>query len=145
MGTKVMKIAISLFVFSAAMMVSSLAMAAKIKVELEVASSGGVDTLQVKNNGKPCDINNDKDPCIDVAQGSSPFIIFDLPDACDEGGPNYKLANIRITMIDKDWPTPDDPLNKKVANDFKADPNTGIIQFDSGNNKKTPKKLKFKN
>ena len=49
-------------------------------------------------------------------------------------------------MINKVWPTVDDPLNKKVARDFKADPNTGVIQFPAfGKNKKTPMKLKFKN
>jgi len=117
-----------------------------IKVELKVAVVGGVSELQVADNSKPCDGVTATSPCIVVANKKSPFIIFTLPKACDGGAtdPVYELTGMRITQIEKVWPTSGDPLDEKVAKDFKADPNTGEIDFHYGKNKKTNKKLKFK-
>jgi hypothetical protein len=121
---------------------STLVAAAPIKVELQVVG----DELKVKVNEKPCDDVTPTSDCIKVAENEKPFIIFNLPKACgdDAGDPKYKLRNIRISLIKKVWPTKNDPLNAQVAADFKADPETGNIDFNSGNNKKTNKKLKFK-
>jgi hypothetical protein len=51
---------------------------------------------------------------------------------------------MRITMIEKVWPTASNPLNSLVAKDFKAEPSTGEIKFHAGKNKKTSRLLKFK-
>ena len=52
---------------------------------------------------------------------------------------------MRITQVEKVWPTSASPLNATVASDFKADAKTGEIDFRNGKNEKTKKKLKFKN
>ena len=129
-----------------ALFFSTLAVAAPIKVELEVDTSSGDPELKVKYNGKPCDSGPATSNCIEVAKGKKPFIVFNLPKACGAGAgdPKYKLRNLRISLINKEWPTKADPLNAKVAADFNADPETGNINFDIGDNKKTNKKLKFK-
>lgn len=125
---------------------STLVVAAPIKVELEVDTSSGTPELKVKFNDKPCDSGPDTSNCIEVAKNKKPFIIFNLPKACGTGAddPQYKLRNLRISLINKEWPTKAEPLNAKVAADFNADPETGSIDFDKGDNKKTNKKLKFK-
>lgn len=112
-----------------------------INVELTVTAG---PALEVLNNSAPCS-GVATDPCIEVAAGGKPFIKFKLPDACDVGGPVYELTGLRITMIDKVWPTAANPLNELVAKDFKADPTTGEIKFHAGKNRKSPKLLKFKN
>jgi hypothetical protein len=138
MKLNLVKTGITLCVFYVALLFSSLASAEKIDVILEVDSTGGTDKLKVLENESPCN-GTDTDPCITVESNTSPFIIFKLPDACEMGGPEYRLQNIRITMFNKVWPTPESPLNKKVAKDFKADPDTGIIDFsDFSKNKRTP-------
>jgi len=130
-------------IFLSAMLVSSLATAA-IKVELMVDSG----ELKVKSNTGKCNSADADDPCIVVEKGKAPYIHFKLPDACEAGAskPKHKLDSIRITQVDKVWPSPGNPLNATVADDFKADPETGYIKFGgSSNNTKTKKKLKFKN
>lgn len=112
-----------------------------IVVTLEVDAG----TLQVDTNTSQC-TGGDLD-CIDVAIGTAPFIKFLLPDACgpDTGDPQYELTGMRITQIQKVWPTVSNPLNDMIAKDFKADPTTGQIAFHAGKNKKAKDKLKFKN
>ena len=129
-----------------ALFFSTVAIAAPIKVELAVVTTAGVSELKVTDNEKPCDGGPDTSNCIEVAEGKKPFIIFNLPKACgdDTDDPKYKLRNLRISLINKEWPTKADPLNAKVAADFNADPESGNINFDRGDNKKTNKKLKFK-
>jgi len=126
---------------------STQVLAAKITVELEVDTSSADPVLKVVTGTNTSKCPGGPEDCIQVTKATSPFIIFNLPNACGSGSgdPQYKLGNLRITLIDKVWPTPDSPLNPKVAADFKADPDSGKIDFDTGNNKKTKKKLKFKN
>jgi hypothetical protein len=139
----------SLSVLVGALFFSTLVIAVPpIKVELSVVTSGGVTKLEVTDNDKPCDGVTTTSDCIVVEENTSPFIIFNLPDACKsdiDDAPIYELTGMRIAQIKGDWPTPDNPLNKKIANDFKADPNTGEIDFHYGKNKKKSEKLKFKN
>ena len=146
MFTNTLRSSLSFAVLLGALFYSTLAVA-KITVVLEVAIVAGVPTLKVVNNGSACDGGAMTSDCIEVPEGDSPFIVFTLPEACGgtAGDPVYKLINLRIAMIKKDWPSHDNPLNPKVAKDFKADPYTGQIDFNSGNNKKTNRKLKFKN
>lgn len=146
MFTNTLRSSLSFAVILGALFYSTQALAAPIKVALGVVDVAGKDTLQVISNDKPCDGVTTNSPCIVVATGS-PFMVFNLPDACSgaAGDPNYKLRNMRIAMIKKDWPSHTNPLNARAASDFKADPYTGEIDFNSGNNKKTNRKLKFKN
>jgi len=137
-------------VFLGVLCFSTLAIAAPIRVELEVATVGEVDTLKVKNNEEPCDSGPTNSDCIEVGLGRSPYIVFKLPDACDKDEDDayivkYKLASMRITLIEKVWPTVGSPLNALVATDLTADPYTGEIDFTVGNNNQQKKKLKFKN
>jgi hypothetical protein len=134
-------------VLFAALFCSTLAVAS-IKVELEVVTPvGGDPELKVKAGGNPSQCPGGPLDCIQVGAGKTPYIIFRLPNACDggTGNPVYKLAGMRITQVEKVWPTAGSPLNALVAVDYKADPNTGEIDFQSGNNNKTKKRLKFKN
>lgn len=122
---------------------STLAFAAQpVEVRLTVTAA---PALEVVNNNSSCN-GAATDPCIVVGKGTTPFIKFILPHACDgsENDPKYELTGMRITMIEKDWPTPTNPLNSLVAKDFKADPSTGEIKFHAGNNKKTSRLLKLK-
>ena len=117
---------------------------AKIEVELELDDVDTPTALLIKANDSKC--NGTILDCIEVKKGKRPYIIFKLPEACgaDDDDPQYKLASMKITQVYKVWPTPTSPLYAVVAADFKADKNTGIIDF-SGTNVKTNKRLKFKN
>jgi len=135
-------------VLLAVLFFSTLAIAAPIKVELEVFTpAGGDPTLRVKAGTNSSQCPGGPDDCIDVGMGKTPYIIFKLPKACDGniGDPEYKLVNFRITLIEKLWPSPVNPLNSMVATDFNANPATGEIDFSHGKNDKTKKKMKFKN
>jgi hypothetical protein len=118
---------------------------AKVEVELGLDDPEDPTALEIISNDSKCE--GAILDCIDVTAGSSPFIFFRLPDACGTGGgdPQYKLSRMRITLIEKIWPTTAIPLYDEVADDFKADPDTGYIDFNNGNNKKRKHKLKFKN
>jgi hypothetical protein len=118
---------------------------AKVVVELELDDPDTPTVLKIKTNDSQCDGGILE--CIKVPHGNSPNIIFKLPGACGIGDddPQYKLASMRITQIEKVWPTSASPLNAVVAADFKADAETGEIDFENGNNKQTKRKLKFKN
>ena len=118
---------------------------AKIEVELELDDVDTPTALLIKANDSKC--NGTILDCIEVKKGKRPYIIFKLPEACgaDDDDPQYKLVSMRITQVDKVWPTPKSPLYDVVVNDFKAHKETGIINFSAGNNQKTDKKLKFKN
>lgn len=127
---------------------STLVIAAPIKLELEVFTPvGGDPTLRVKAGSNTSKCPGGPDDCIEVGKGKTPYIIFKLLNACDgnAGDPEYKLVNFRITLIEKLWPTPVNPLNSMAATDFNANPDTGEIGFSHGNNVKTKKKMKFKN
>jgi hypothetical protein len=118
---------------------------AKVVVVLELDDPDTPTALKIKTNDSQCD--GSILDCIDVTIGKRPYIIFRLPKACGEdvGDPQYELASMRITQVEKVWPTSASPLYAVVAADFKADAETGEIDFDIGNNKQTKKKLKFKN
>jgi len=160
MFTNTLRSSLSFAVILGALFYSTLALAVPpIKVELGVVEVTDpvtltvVDTLTVISNDKPCDGTAAGLSCIVVAKGNKPFIVFNLPDACKkdidgnpvDGSPVYELIGMKIAQIKKDWPTPDNPLNKKIASDFKADPETGEINFNYGENNRKPWKLKFKN
>ncbi|HLF31226.1 MAG TPA: hypothetical protein VI566_09420 [Xanthomonadales bacterium] len=119
---------------------------AAIDVELVVNTSGTSPVLEVISNSSPCPNDPDKS-CIAVAKRSSPNLRFSLEDACQPGGPEYKLEGIRITMINKVWPTTASPLPPQAAGDFFADANTGVIDLVNGNggaNKLQNDRIKFK-
>ena len=121
------------------------ASAAAVHVELEV--SGGTSLVVTANDSRCADGPMD---CIEVAKGSSPNLYFDLDNACKSDGPEYQLAQIRIAMAEKDWPTTSNPLPDDVAEDFYADKYTGIVDLVGGNHgwndlSKSRIKLKDKN
>ncbi len=120
----------------------ALAMAAT-HIELESTPQGNPTTLGVIDNDSQCpgvDMT-----CIDVPQGSSANMFFDLDKACKQGGPNYKLSAFRLADVNKVWPTPEKPLDKKVAADFNADPTTGYIKWDGNENTLSDQRIKLKN
>ena len=123
---------------------STLVIAVPITVELEVITPGGEPELSVitgKNSAK-CTKTGPED-CIEVAHNTSPFIHFNLATACV--ATPYKLKGIRITLVEKLWPTPATPLNPIATADFSADPHSGKIDLNADNNKLRDKKIKFKN
>jgi len=128
-----------------ALLFSTVAMAEKIEVILEVDDVDDPTALLIRANDSKC--NGTILDCIEVIKDKKPYIVFKLPNACIAGlgNPQYKLAKMRITQVDKVWPTPTSPLYEVVADDFKAVKNTGYIDFTFGNNEKTNRKLKFKN
>jgi len=120
---------------------------AAIDLELVVNTSLPTPALEVVSNSSPCPNNPDLS-CIAVPKYSTPNIRFNLEDACQPSGPEYKFDSIRITLVDKVWPTAADPLPSTVADDFFADRDTGVIDLVTGNggkNKLTDDRIKFKN
>jgi len=119
-----------------------LAAMAAIHVKLAVDND---TSLYVTQNDSQC--ANEPADCVEVAKGSSPNIFFELDNACQQGGPQYGLQQIRIAMASKDWPTSENPLPGYVADDFDADPTTGVINLIPGNaseNSQSDDRIKFK-
>jgi hypothetical protein len=116
---------------------------AAIQVELVVDTSTAPPTLQVVSNSSQC--KGGPLDCIEVAKFTKPNIRFLLEDACEPDGPEYKLQQIRIGMVDKVWPTAANPLWDAVASDFNADADTGVIDLTAGKNKLGDDRIKFKN
>lgn len=125
-----------------ALFLSTLAIAA-VEVELELDDLADPTALVITANDSPCDgmILN----CIQVEAKDSPHLFFYLKNACKDGGPQYKLETFKITQVDKTWPTVENPLNLLVANDFYANPKTGIVDLEAGKNKLKDEKIKLKN
>jgi len=121
---------------------SQIAVAA-IQVELVVDTSTTPPTLQVVSNSSAC--AGGPVDCIAVAKFTKPNIRFLLEDACDPAGPQYKLQQIRIGMVDKVWPSVGNPLWAAVASDFNASATTGIVDLSAGKNKLADDRIKFKN
>jgi hypothetical protein len=124
-------------IFLAALGFSTLAMAA-VQVTLEVKGSKLVVTGNTAQcAGGPID-------CIDVQQGTKPHLFFNLNGACGNNGPAYKLTAFRIGMQNKVWPTSSTPLPANIAQDFKANPQTGYVDLSQGNNQLSNNKIKLK-
>jgi hypothetical protein len=141
MNTIHVKSWVSCAAFFGALFFSTVVFAAPIEVKLEVDAANS--KLKVISNDSPCD--GPTDSCINVKKNSAPFIKFTLADACTTGtNIDYQLTGVRISLIEKVWPTASNPLSELVAKDFKADPETGEIKF-GGNNEKKDYILKFKN
>jgi hypothetical protein len=119
---------------------------AAVRIELEVVETTTPAELAIVENNAKCSLS--EPDCIEVSRGSSPNMFFDLDTACESPGAKYKLTEIRIAMEDKGWPTPSNPLPADVAEDYLADPETGIIDL-SGNhgrrNKLDDYRIKLKN
>ena len=118
---------------------------AAIDVDLAVNTNLSPPILEIVGNSSKCpDRGLD---CIEVAKYSQPNIRFNLEDACDtaSSGPEYKLQEIRISMVDKVWPSSAFPLPPDVASDFNADGATGLVDLNAGKNKRTDDRIKFKN
>lgn len=111
---------------------------AAIHVELGVANSA----LYVISNDAKCP--DEGIDCIQTTKGDEPDIFFDLAKACKDGGPQYRLSQFRIAMAEKQWPNPDYPLPAYAADDFNADPNTGIVDLTAGNNQLKDDRIKLK-
>ena len=118
-----------------------MAMAA-VHVELAVDGTTAPPRLYVILNDSKC--RGGADDCIEVAKGSSHNLFFDLDDSCKASGPEYRLAQFRIAMNSKDWPTSGNPLPPHVANDFDADPNTGFVNLASGENQLKDERIKLR-
>jgi hypothetical protein len=109
---------------------------AAVNVDLELDDPTTPTALVITANNSKCDgpIGPILD-CIKVAVGTKPHLFFKLKNACKKGGPQYKLSSFKVTQINKVWPTVLNPLNSWVANDFYADPKTGLVDFSAGYNK----------
>jgi len=139
-----------LLVAMTAMCFSTLTSAA-INVNLEVyTAAGGEQALRVAavGNDSPCGGGSPSNSdCIEVGKGKTPHIFFNLKKACEQDaggnpiGPEYGLTEVRITMVNKVWPSAGNPLNAVVVSDFNANPDTGVVKL----KKKKPWKLKLKN
>ena len=121
---------------------STLVMAA-VEVELKLDDPANPKALVIESNDSKC--NGTILDCIEVAVNDSPHLFFYLKNACKASGPQYKLMTFKITQVDKAWPTVGNPLNLWVANDFYADPKTGIVDLSAGKNKLRDAKIKLKN
>ncbi len=119
----------------------ALALAA-IHVDLAVDTATAPPSLQVTGNDAKC--SGGALDCIQVSKGDSPNLYFDLAKACASGGPAYKLAQFRIAMAEKQWPTSTNPLPADAAEDFNADPNSGFINLTGGSNQLQDARIKFK-
>ena len=87
-------------------------------------------------------------------KGSSPFIKFNLSDACggDSENPKYKLSGMWLSMIGNDGSTAVPSkgfgkykLPKPVFEDFNADETTGKVKFAGGSNSLANDLIKVKN
>lgn len=119
----------------------ALALAA-IHVDLAVDTTTAPPGLQVIANDAQCP--GGALDCIQVSKGDSPNLYFDLAKACQSGGPAYKLAQFRIAMAEKQWPTGSNPLPADAADDFNADPDSGFINLTGGSNELKDDRIKFK-
>lgn len=120
-----------------ALCVSTPAMAA-VQVDLEVNGSA----LLVTRNSAQC--SGGPIDCIDVQHGTRPHLFFNLRGACGNNGPEYELTKFRIGMQDKVWPTSENPLPTDVADDFNANPETGYVDLNAGDNQLSNDKIKLK-
>ncbi len=118
---------------------------AAVNVDLELDSLTTPTALIITANNSKCD--GTILDCIEVALNTKPHLFFELKNACKEDGPQYKLSSFKVTQINKFWPTVFNPLNSVVANDFYADPKTGLVDLTAGNNKLNAdgSKMKLKN
>ena len=116
-----------------------------IQVDLEIDTGVNPPALKVTNNSNPCDSGPGNSDCIEVAKGSQPHMYFNLKNACNAGGPDYKLMKFRITEKNKDWPSLRNPMNQEVAKDFCADRNSGYVELRNCRNQRKDDKLKLKN
>jgi hypothetical protein len=116
-----------------------------VNVELALDNPKDPTVLVITKNSSQCDGTILE--CIQVALNTNPHLFFELKNACKVGGPQYKLSSFRVTQVNKVWPTKANPLNSWVANDFYADPITGLVDFSAGNNelKADGSKMKLKN
>jgi hypothetical protein len=126
----------------AILMVPALAVAAT-HVELDATPKTNPTALVVIDNDSQC--AGGEIDCIAVPQGSGHNMFFDLDKACKTDGPAYKLSAFRLAEADKAWPTPANPLSKKITDDFNADPTTGYIKWDSNDNTLSDDRIKLKN
>ena len=120
-----------------AMGFSTLAMAA-VQVDLKVSGS---DLVVTRNSAQCAD---EPITCIDVEHGSNPHLFFNLKGACGNSGSDYRLKAFRIGMQNKVWPTSSTPLPAHIAKDFNADPHTGYVDLEAGNNQLSDKTIKLK-
>ena len=137
------KLRIQITVFLLSVLSCGLALAAN-QVGLSVDSSVDPARLVVVGNELPCAPGEPLN-CIEVAKGMSPHIFFNLPKACKQDGPQYRLTGFRITETDKVWPTPENPMTADIAKDFCADRNTGEVDLRYCNNQRKDDRLKIKN
>lgn len=119
----------------------ALALAA-VHVDLAVDTGTTPPSLQVTGNDAQCPAG--PLDCIRVSKGDSPNLYFDLAKACQSGGPAYKLAQFRIAMAEKQWPSSSNPLPSDAADDFNADPYSGVVDLASSSNGLSDARIKFK-
>lgn len=113
-------------------------------VDLIVEGTGGSTKLKIDDSDVKC--GSDKN-CILTTKGSALDLDFKLKKAGNEGGPNYKLNGMQLSMIQR-YPDPADPgvmikafgaynLPAIVMQDFDAKAD-GTVKWDntSGNNNK---------
>lgn len=126
--------------FWIALGVTPLATAA-VNIELELDDKGNPQALVVTKNNAQC--AGGPIDCIEVKRGTQPHMFFNLKKACN--GIDYKLTKFRITQTNKQWPTPQNPMDAAVARDFCADRNTGYVDFRYCNNDLRDGKMKLRN
>ena len=128
----------------AALAAACFPLAAMAAIHVKLAVNNDTSLYVTANDSQCADGPAD---CVEVAKGSSPNLFFELDNACQSGGPQYGLEQIRIAMASKDWPTSANPLPQYVADDFNADPNSGVIDLKPDNasdNSQSQNRIKFK-
>jgi len=132
------------WIAAAAFAVACFPLAAMAAIHVKLAVNDDT-SLSVSSSSSPC--QGEPIDVICVAKGSSPNLFFELDNACEAGGPQYGLEQIRIAMAPKQWPSSSNPLPQYVVGDFNADPDSGVINLASGNgsdNSKSSSRIKFK-
>ncbi len=115
---------------------------AAIHIKLKLNTETNPPTLEVSSNPARC--SGGPLDCIQVPKDSWHNLFFELDNACEPEGPQYKLSSFQIAMKDKDWPTASNPLPDFAADDFDADPNSGYINLGAAGNEKSNDRIKFK-
>lgn len=148
MTTLKMKSTLGLFVAAAGLVLSASAFAGY--VDLVVTGSGASTALEIESNDVKC--GNDKH-CIQTVKGQDMDLDFRLKKACKNGGPEYRLTEMQLSMVQRQPQSPGSNTMVKafgiyvlpaiVTSDFGANA-SGIVQW-TNHNKLADDKIKIKN
>ena len=151
MHNLIAKFPAQVFVTSIALVFSSIVSAGY--VDLIVTGTGTAMKLEIDDSDVKC--GNDKN-CIQTTKGRSLDLDFKLGNACQTGGPSYKLSGMQFSMIQREPDPANSTLMKKafgaynlpaiVVQDFdtEADGTVKWSNTSGNNNKLQDDKIKIK-